>query len=59
MVMIDPNPTIAAPRIETVAEFNARTTQSIRNPFQTVTISSDQSLPQVKKEKNKKKFSIA
>lgn len=32
---------------------------TIQNPFQTVTISSDQALPQVKKEKNKKKFSIA
>jgi hypothetical protein len=33
--------------------------QPIQNPFQTVTISSDQPLAQVKKEKNKKKFSIA
>jgi hypothetical protein len=31
----------------------------MQNPFQTVTKSSDQPLPQVKKEKNKKKFSIA
>jgi hypothetical protein len=54
-----PNPTIAPPRIETEAELNATTTQSIQNPFQTVTISSDQPLPQVKKATNKKKFSIA
>jgi len=33
--------------------------QPIQNPFQTATLSSDQPLPVVKKEKNKKKFSIA
>jgi len=54
-----PNPTIAPPLIETEAEFNSTTTQTIQSPFQTVTLSSDQPLPQVKKETNKKKFSIA
>jgi hypothetical protein len=53
-----PNPNIAPPRIETQTQFNAPPPHNIQNPFQTVTISSDQSLPQVKKEKNKKKFSI-
>jgi hypothetical protein len=54
-----PETTIALPRIETEAEFNATTTQSIQNPFQTVTISSDQPVQPIKKETNKKKFSIA
>lgn len=54
-----PETTIVNPRIETEAEFNATTTQTIQSPFQTVTLSSDQPLPHVKKETNKKKFSIA
>jgi len=59
-VVIDmPETTIATPRIETQTQFNAPPPQTIQNPFQTVTISSDQPLPQIKKEKNKKKFSIA
>jgi len=57
--VIDIHPTLAPPRIETEAEFNATTTQTIQSPFQTVTISSDQPLPYVKKATNKKKFSIA
>jgi hypothetical protein len=54
-----PETTIATPFIETQTQFNAPPPHNIQSPFQTVTLSSDQSLPHVKKEKVKKKFSIA
>lgn len=56
VIDMQPSPNSVIVNQEDLLKHNHAT---IQNPFQTVTISSDQPLPQVKKEKNKKKFSIA